>query len=523
MVTERLSMRSMTKVYGTVTVVEKVNFSVLPGEVHALVGENGAGKSTLLNMLCGVTEATEGEIFVDGQKADIKIPTDARDYGIAMIHQELQNIPELTVFQNMFLGSPKTKGGVFVDKTLESKRAKEILHDLDPDIDPWQKIKELKVSQQQIVEIARALLGNAKIIAMDEPTSSLTPQEFDRLAELIEKLSKTGVSIIYVSHKMDEIFRVCNRATIMRDGHYIDCVNIKDTSEEEIVTKMVGRKIEKVVHHSFATDKVMLEVEQLGREGAVKPASFKVHAGEVLGISGLVGSGRTELFRLIAGLDKPGIAVAKHTRMSREIAGLDKPVQGKVIVKGEAIKLYDVADAISHGIGLVPEDRKLEGILKSRSININMAMPAMSRYTSCGFIKRGYLRSIAYDVMKSLNLRPLDVDRAIGTLSGGNQQKVIIGRWLASGTEIFLFDEPTRGIDVGAKSEIYDVIEDLAKQGKAVLVISSEMPEIIRISDRVMVMRDGEIVAELKGDDINESTIGQYAIGQAKKQPQMEK
>ena len=518
MVTERLSMRNMTKTYGTNTVVKNVNFSVLPGEVHALVGENGAGKSTLLNMLSGVTMATSGEIFVDGEKAVITKPTDARDYGIAMIHQELQNIPELTVFQNMFLGNPKTKGGVFVDKDREAKRAKEILFELDPDIDPWEKIKNLKVSQQQIVEIARALLANAKIIAMDEPTSSLTPQEFERLAQLISDLARKGVSVIYVSHKMDELFRVCDRATVMRDGQYIDCVNMKDMTEESIVTMMVGRKIEKVSHHSYVTDRVMLEVENLGRVGTVKPASFKVHAGEVLGISGLVGSGRTELFRLIFGLDKPGLAVAKHTRMSREIAGLDKPANGKVIVKGESIKLNDVHEAIRHGIGLVPEDRKLEGILKSRSININMGMPSMSKYTKGGFIKRGFLRKKSYEIMKGLNLRPLDVDRAIGTLSGGNQQKVIIGRWLASGTEIFLFDEPTRGIDVGAKSEIYDAIEELAKQGKAILVISSEMPEIIRISDRVMVMRDGEIVAQLEGEDINEATIGQYSIGQAKKQ-----
>ncbi|MBQ9275152.1 MAG: sugar ABC transporter ATP-binding protein [Succinivibrio sp.] len=517
MTTERLSMQGMVKKYGVVTVVDGVDFKVLPGEVHALAGENGAGKSTLLNMLCGVTTATSGSIYIDGVKAEIRGPADARDLGIAMIHQELQNIPELTVFQNMFLGNPTTAGGVFVDKKHEAQRAREILAELDPDIDPWAKIKTLKVSQQQIVEIARALLCNAKIIAMDEPTSSLTPSEFERLAQLIRSLSAKGVSIIYVSHKMDEIFQVCDRITVMRDGHYIGCVNIKDSTEDSIVTMMVGRKIEKIKHRSYLTDEVMLEVRNLGRSGAVKPVSFKVHRGEVLGISGLVGSGRTELFRLIAGLDRPtGLTVAKHTRMSREISGLDQPAMGEVLVKGESIRLYSVKDAIAHGIGLVPEDRKLEGILKSRSININMAMPAMERYTSIGWIKRGYLRSVAYQIMKELNLRPLDVDRAIGTLSGGNQQKVIIGRWLASGTEIFLFDEPTRGIDVGAKSEIYAVIEELARQGKAVLVISSEMPEIIRISDRVMVMRDGEMVAELTGDDINEAMIAQYAIGQAK-------
>lgn len=370
------------------------------------------------------------------------------------------------------------------------------MQSLDPDIDPNCKIKDLKVSQQQIVEIARALLEKAKIIAMDEPTSSLTPSEFERLAKLIRELAQQGVSIIYVSHKMDELFTVCDRATIMRDGHYIDCVELKNETEESIVTKMVGRKIEKIQHKSFLTKEAVLEVENLGRDSVVKPATFKAHKGEVLGIAGLVGAGRTELFRLIA--------------------GLDKPTSGTVKIHGQTIKPYSVKDSIAHGIGLVPEDRKKEGILKSRKISLNVGIPNLQQYTLGGLIKRHALRSIALKFMTELNLHPLDVDRTIGTLSGGNQQKVIIGRWLASGTEIFLFDEPTRGIDVGAKSEIYAVIEELAKSGKVILVISSEMPEIMRISDRVLVMREGEIVAELTGSDINEENLGAYAIGQKK-------
>lgn len=500
MSTERLSMRGMTKKYGPITVLHNVTFNVLPGEVHGLIGENGAGKSTLLNLLSGVREATEGEIYVDGQKVEIKNPLSARNVGIAMIHQELQNVPELSVYQNMFLGHSIKKGfGLFVDKTKEAKRAREILFDLDPSIDPNVPIRELKVAQQQIVEIARALLDNAKIIAMDEPTSSLTPSEFERLVELIKRLKKQNVSIIYVSHKMDELFRVCDRATILRDGQFIDCVDMSTQTEESIVTKMVGRKIEKVAHHSYVTEEPVLQVRQLTRESAVKNISFSVYKGEVLGISGLVGSGRTELFRLIA--------------------GLDKPTAGKILVRNKPIKPNNVQDSISHGIGLVPEDRKKEGILKDRSVAINMAMPTMRKFTDAtGVIKQDYLHKTAYQIMSDLNLRPLDVERPIGTLSGGNQQKVIIGRWLAAETEIFLFDEPTRGIDIGAKSEIYDVIEKLAQNGKVVLVISSEIPEIIRISDRVLVMREGELVAELKGDEINEANIAQYAIGQEKRQ-----
>lgn len=493
MTVERLAMEGMTKTYGVVTVLENVDFRVLPGEVHGLVGENGAGKSTLLKMLSGVISATKGRILIDGQEVHITNPLSARNLGIAMIHQELQNVPELTVFQNMFLGRSRTRMGAIVDKPYEIEEVRKVLATLDPSIDPRTKIGNLKVSQQQIVEIARALLDKAKVIAMDEPTSSLTPQEFERLAKLIKQLASQGVSIIYVSHKMDEIFTVCDRATVLRDGHFIECVDMKNETEESIVTRMVGRKIEKVGHKSYATDECVLEIRDLAREPVVKKASIKVHKGEVLGFSGLVGAGRTELFRLIA--------------------GLDKPTSGEVLVHGKPLKLNSVKASIASGIGLVPEDRKLEGILKARSININMAMPAMHQYTSMGLIRRGYLRGIAYKIMKGLNLHPLDVDRAIGTLSGGNQQKVIIGRWLASGTEIFLFDEPTRGIDVGAKSEIYAVIEELASQGKVVMVISSEMPEIIRIADRVMVMREGEISAELIGDEINEENLGTYAIG----------
>lgn len=497
---ERLSMQNMTKKYGPITVLEEVTFNVLPGEVHGLIGENGAGKSTLLNLLSGVREATAGEIYIDGVKADITDPLSARNLGIAMIHQELQNVPELSVYQNMFLGNSLRKGfGLFVDRDSEEKKAKEILFDLDPSIDTRVPIRELKVAQQQIVEIARALLDNAKIIAMDEPTSSLTPSEFERLVELIERLKKQNVSIIYVSHKMDELFRVCDRATILRDGHFIDCVEMAKETEESIVTKMVGRKIDKVDHHSYATTEQVLQVNRLCRDDVVKNISFSVYKGEVLGISGLVGSGRTELFRLIA--------------------GLDKPTSGEILVHGVPIKLNDVHDSIGHGIGLVPEDRKKEGILKDRSVAINMAIPTMSKFTDAtGVIRSDRLHKVAYVVMSDLNLKPLDVGRAVGTLSGGNQQKVIIGRWLAAETEIFLFDEPTRGIDIGAKSEIYEVIEKLAQSGKVVLVISSEMPEIIRISDRVLVMREGELVAELKGGEITEANIAQYAIGQEKRQ-----
>ncbi|MEM6159316.1 sugar ABC transporter ATP-binding protein [Erwinia sp. P6884] len=489
----RLMMRGINKTYGSAVALQDVDFFVKPGEVHALIGENGAGKSTLLNILSGVRAADNGEISVNGQQVQMKSPLSARHAGIAMIHQELQHVPELSVAQNMFLGRPLTKvKGCWVDKQGQVERAKLILKQLDPTIDPNEPIKNLKVSQQQIVEIARAMLDDAKIIAMDEPTSSLTPTEFDRLAELIADLKSMGVSLIYVSHKMNEIFRVCDRATIMRDGRQVGVVNIADEDEESIVAKMVGRKIEKLEHNAYVTDREVLRVENLARGSHVLPASFTVRAGEVLGIAGLVGAGRTELLKLIAGIDKRS--------------------SGTVQVNGSAVPNHNVSAAIRAGIGLVPEDRKKEGIIKERAVKLNMALPSMRNFTLGGLIKKEKLNRVAHEVMSELNLRPLDIEKTIGTLSGGNQQKVIIGRWVAADAQVFLFDEPTRGIDIGAKSEIYNLIEKLARAGKAIVVVSSEMTEIMRISDRVLVMREGKITKELTGSAITEENIARYAI-----------
>ncbi|MDU5473174.1 MAG: sugar ABC transporter ATP-binding protein [Pantoea sp.] len=489
----RLTMRGISKTYGSAAALQNVDFSVKPGEVHALIGENGAGKSTLLNILSGVRPADSGEISVNGAAVQMKNPLSARQAGIAMIHQELQHVPELSVAQNMFLGRPLTRaGGLWVDKQAQLARAALLLKQLDPTIDPAAPIKSLKVSQQQIVEIARALLDDAKIIAMDEPTSSLTPREFDRLAELIADLKAMGVSLIYVSHKMNEIFRVCDRATIMRDGRQVGVVNICDENEESIVARMVGRKIEKLAHNAWVTEREVLRVENLARGSEISPTSFSVRAGEVLGIAGLVGAGRTELLKLIAGLDKRS--------------------GGSVFVNGQPVRNHNVSAAIRAGIGLVPEDRKKEGIIKARAVKMNMALPSLRQFTRAGIVSRQKLNRAAQEVMSDLKLRPLDIEKTIGTLSGGNQQKVIIGRWVAADANVFLFDEPTRGIDIGAKSEIYNLIEKLAQAGKAIVVVSSEMTEIIRISDRVLVMREGKITKELTDDAITEENIARYAI-----------
>ena len=490
---DRLSITGATKTYPGIVALDDVTFEVAPGEVHGLLGENGAGKSTMLNILSGVRPGDKGSIAVDGTMIPVRTPLDARAAGIAMIHQELQLVPELTVAQNIFLGRPLTGfGGTVVKRREQERRAREVLADLDPTIDPRVKINTLKVAQQQIVEIARALIDEARVIAMDEPTSSLTPAEFENLAALIADLSARDVSVIYVSHKMDEVFEVCQRATILRDGKLIGVVNIKDETEESIVAKMVGREVLHAAHVSYATKDPVMTVTGLSRGNAVMDANLTLHAGEVLGISGLVGAGRTEFLRLIA--------------------GIDRPTSGEVRVNDALVRPHDPRAAIRAGIGLVPEERKKEGIVHARSVAANMALPKMQSYTRAGLVSHSALHRRAEDVMSDLRLRPLNVRQPIGTFSGGNQQKAIIGRWLAASTRIFLFDEPTRGIDVGAKSEIYGLIEKLAAAGNAILVVSSEMPEIIRLSDRVLVMREGRIAADLPADQITEEQIAFHAI-----------
>ncbi|MEO1308151.1 MAG: sugar ABC transporter ATP-binding protein, partial [Pseudomonadota bacterium] len=413
--------------------------------------------------------------------------------GIAMIHQELQHVPDMSVAQNLFLGRPITKfGGIFTDRKAQEQAAADVLHGLDPTIDPGQRIADLRVAQRQLVEIARALIEDAKVVAMDEPTSSLTPAEFEKLVLLIERLAATGVSVIYVSHRMDEIFRLCDSSTILRDGSLVDTVEMNSITRDDIVQKMVGRTLMQAEHQSFATDEPIIRVEGLARPPVVRPCSFAVHKGEVLGIAGLVGSGRTELLRLIAGVDAPSA--------------------GQVKVNGRSVPPHDVGASIRSGIGLLPEERKRDGIIPMRSIASNVALPSLPKFSRGGIVHDRRVRGSAETYMREMDLRPFDVNRPIVAFSGGNQQKAIIGRWLAAGAEVLLFDEPTRGVDVGAKAEIYSLIERLASEGKAIIVVSSELPELFRVADRVLVMREGEISAELPRNEMTEEAIARAAI-----------
>ncbi|SLN27798.1 Galactose/methyl galactoside import ATP-binding protein MglA [Aquimixticola soesokkakensis] len=488
----RLHLTGVTKSYGPIQVLHGVSLRIAPGEVHGLLGENGAGKSTLLNVLCGVVTHDGGVIEVDGAPVQITRPKDAAAAGIAMIHQELQQVPELTVAQNIFLGASLRRGALFVDHREQERAARRILAALDPDIDVTAPIRDLRVAQRQIVEIAKALRSKARVIAMDEPTSSLTPKEFERLVEVIRVLTAQGVSVIYVSHKMDEVYRLCQNATILRDGRFVTRVAIPETPLPRVIEHMVGRELAHAHHRSFATDRVMMEVRDLTRGRAVQGADLTLHKGEVLGIAGLVGSGRTELLRLIAGVDAPD--------------------RGSVTIEGTAVSGANPRARIRAGLGLVPEERKRDGIIRHRPVTANIGLPAMDKFTRAGLIRKGLLHKRSQALMREVNLRPFDVTRPIGSFSGGNQQKAIIGRWLAAGTRIYLFDEPTRGIDVGAKAEIYDLIEKLASEGCGILVVSSELPEVIRLSDRVLVMCEGRISGSLSADQISEANIARHAI-----------
>ena len=488
----RLDIANLTKTFPGVKALGDVSLRVRPGEVHALLGENGAGKSTLLRILSGVMRPDAGTIAVDGTALQLRGPLDARRAGIAMIHQELQQVPELTVAQNMFLGRALKRGGLLVDRAAQERHAAVALARLDPGIAPDAPIRTLKVAQRQIVEIARALLENARIIAMDEPTSSLTPSEFERLAAVIAGLARDGVSIVYVSHKMDEVFRICTRATVMRDGARVGEVDLAETSEAAVVAMMVGRTLAAARHRSSATARTALEVRNLGSGPRVVDVSFDLRRGEVLGIAGLIGAGRTELLRLIA--------------------GADRATSGTITLDGRPVSTRSPRAAIAAGIGLVPEERKRDGIVPQRSVVDNVALPSMRRFAPRGLVRRGALRRAAGEILSGIGLRPFQLDRPIRLFSGGNQQKAIIARWIAAGSRILLFDEPTRGIDIGAKAEIYALIERLAAEGRSIVVVSSELPEIIRLADRVLVMRQGRIAAELGRDEISEQAIVAHAV-----------
>lgn len=486
-----VELRGIKKFYGGVKALRGVDFDIRPGEIHALLGENGAGKSTLMKVLGGDIFANEGSIVVEGEVADFRGPADAKASGIQMIHQELALATDLSVAENIYLGALPT----FMNWRAINRSANEVLDRLGFDIKPTASVRKLPIALQQIVEIAKALSKKAKIIVFDEPTAVLSRKDAQRLHEIMLQLRADGVGVVYISHRLDEVFEVADRMTVLKDGETVGTVDAKDTDVGKIISMMVGRRMSAMFPEKPDTKigEEVLRVENLGRGRAVKGANLSIRAGEIVGLGGLVGSGRTEIARMIFGADP------KET--------------GEVYLNGEVLKLSSPADAVHAGISLLPEDRKGEGIVLDFPIRVNSTMAGMGKVAnSFGFIRRRKESRDVTELTDQLTLKCGHISDAVSTLSGGNQQKVVLAKWMYAGGDLIIFDEPTRGVDVGAKTEIYGLIYKMAEEGKAVLVISSEHQELFGICDRVLVMGNGELQGALLPSDYSEENLLHLAM-----------
>ena len=487
-----LEVKGATKVYSGVTVLSNVDFDLYPGEVHALVGENGAGKSTLSKIISGVIEKTGGEMVCKGAPYSPENTHEAIARGVSIVHQEFNLIPVLTVAQNIFLGKERAAGG-FIDEKESAEKAALMLKQLELDIPVKRKVRYLSVAQMQLVEITKCLCDDSDIIIMDEPTAPLTRNETKQLFKIIQNLREKGVAIIYISHKLDEIFTVSQRITVLRDGQKVGTYNTGDLDEDKLVSLMVGREISSMYEHvNKSRDEVVLKVDGLTCYGMAENVSFELKRGEILGFGGLVGAGRTELMKMIFG----------------EIA-LDK---GKLELMGEVITKPRIRDMVEKGLVYLPEDRKYEGIIANMKVKDNITLPILKRLTKGGFIIAAKEKEIAEEMVHKLNVKTQGIRQNVANLSGGNQQKVVLAKWLASNVKVLILDEPTRGIDVGAKHEIYKLMNQLCADGVSIIMISSEMPELIGMSDRLIVMSEKRVTGELRGDEINETAIMNYAV-----------
>lgn len=489
-----LQMTGIEKYFPGVHALDNCQFELRKGEIHALIGENGAGKSTLMKILTGVYKKDGGSIIYNGEEIEVNSPKDAQNLGISIIHQELNLMPDLTAAQNMFIGrEPKKLGGLYLDDSKLNRAAKGLFELLNLDLDPKTKVSEITVAKQQMIEIAKALSFNSKILIMDEPTAALTTSEIEELFKIIRGLKDQGVGIVYISHRMEELFELSDRITVMRDGAYIATKETAKTSMDEIISLMVGRTIyepPKEFSHVQGDD-VVLEVNNLNAGNMVKDVSFKLRKGEILGFSGLMGAGRTET--------------------ARAIFGADKHQSGEIIINGKSVKIHSPEDAVRHGIGYLSEDRKQFGLALGMDIESNTVLANLANFTTAGVINDKKVSKEAKKYVDALSTKTPSTKQKVGNLSGGNQQKVVIAKWLCRDCDILIFDEPTRGIDVGAKSEIYKLLTDLAEQGKSIIMISSELPEILRMSDRIVVMCEGRITKTLDISEADQETIMKYA------------
>jgi ribose transport system ATP-binding protein len=487
-----LRLENITKTYPGVTALSGVSLDLRRGEVHALVGENGAGKSTLIKTCSGAVEPDSGSIVINGAAFKKMSPKLSVENGIAVIYQEFNLVDELSVAENIFLGKAPRKNGVRVDRKAMEERAREIFKNLAIDINPAGLVRDLTVGYQQLVEIAKAIAENAKILIMDEPSAPLTNAETAKLFEMVDRLKAEGVTIIYISHRLDEIFRLSDRVTIMRDGHKIETVNTSDTNVERLVTSMVGRTLTETypARKTPARGETLFEARGLVGNG-LKDISFSVRRGEVLGFAGLIGAGRTELAELVFG-------VARRSA-------------GELLFKGAPFAPRTPRDAIDAGVALVPEDRKRQGALLEVNIKGNISIPILRRISKLSVVNKKREDTIAGEFKESMRIKTPDLLQKIKNLSGGNQQKVIIAKWLATEPELIILDEPTRGIDVGAKHEIYKLINELVENGKTILMISSEMEELMGMSDRLIVLAEGRISGEIAREDFSQERIMSFA------------
>jgi ribose transport system ATP-binding protein len=490
-----IEMKGIHKQFPGVKALDDVMFDINEGEVHGLVGENGAGKSTLMKVLTGVFQKDDGIVLMNGKEIHTPNPRSAQLLGVSIMHQELQLVPHLTIAQNIFIGREKKgKLHLFLDEKKINAEAKKYLDMLHLDIDPTTKVSRLTVAKQQMVELAKALSYDAKVLIMDEPTAALSDTEIKDLFFIIEKLKKQGVAIVYISHRMDELKKICDSVTVMRDGKYIDTVDIRTTSLDEIIRMMVGREIYATGGETSKTkhDEIVLEVKNLNQGKNLKDINFTLKKGEILGLAGLMGAGRTEVMRAIFGAD------AKDS--------------GKIFVNGKRVHIRSPRDAVKHGIGYLSEDRKRYGLALKLSVKDNVVLSNLKKFSNAiGFVSKKKVEIEGDEKVKLLQVRTPSLNQKVKNLSGGNQQKVVVCKWLTRDCDILIFDEPTRGIDVGAKGEIYKLMNKLVKEGKSIIMISSELPEILRMSHRVITMCEGRITGELDIDEATQENIMKYA------------
>ncbi|HEY0957372.1 MAG TPA: sugar ABC transporter ATP-binding protein [Roseateles sp.] len=486
-----LEARDLSKAFGGVTVLQGISFDVQAGEVHALMGENGAGKSTLMKILAGVHTADAGQVLLDGRAIRPASPRDAQDLGIALIHQELQLMPDLSAAANVFIGrEPRRLGGLVLDHTRQLADTRAIFERVGLELDPRREVGGLSVAQQQMVEIAKALTLNARVLIMDEPTAALNPEEVQELFRVVRRLRADGVAIVYISHKMDELQCIADRVTVLRDGRHIATLPMAGADMGELIQLMVGRELQQAAHAApdLSAAPVVLEARHLSRGRAVRAASFTLRRGEILGLAGLMGAGRTELARLVFGADRRD--------------------SGEILVRGQTADIRSPADAVRLGIAYLSEDRKGLGLATGLDVEANLLLPSLARFTGkLGQIDRRAGQAAAQGFVQRLGIKTPSLGQTVARLSGGNQQKIALAKWLLRETDILIVDEPTRGIDVGAKAEIHRLLRELAAGGKALIVISSELPELLGLAHRILVMCEGRISGELTTADATQEAL----------------